>query len=254
MSLPIINLLGVYLGELGGKTPTAGVPGRGLRRLSSKEFDGILQLRPPCDQRSTTFVFGSWICTANGSGGFDRHLATTMSTEAPQQEQLDGIISAKFLLPELTDEVEKLSLSDTSSTRLAPLGVDSIYSKSPHHQLSLGLQNVTASYLTTMRRRCSQRIVNEEVTAHREAPIFDSYPDSDDELDPELIDHPSLTIIATPRSHFMYWKGSEPAELLDNMCLIACLRDLPYQAGRPLSPIEEEGVGDIALVDYSTTH
>ena len=52
----------------------------------------------------------------------------------------------------------------------------------------------------------------------------------------------------------MYWKGSEPAELLDNARLIACLRDLPYQAGRPLFPIKEEGVGDIALVDYSTTH
>ena len=120
-----------------------------------------------------------------------------MSTEAPQQEQLDGIISAKFLLPELADEVEKLSLSDTSLTRLAPLGVDTIYSKSPQYQLSLGLQNAVASYLTTMRRRCSQRIVNQEVTARREAPIFDSYPDSDDKFHPKLADHRSLTIIAT---------------------------------------------------------
>ena len=52
----------------------------------------------------------------------------------------------------------------------------------------------------------------------------------------------------------MYWQGSEPAGLLDNALLLTCLRVLPYQAGRPLSLIEEEGVGDIALVDYSTTH
>ena len=105
-----------------------------------------------------------------------------------------------------------------------------------------------------MHRKFNQRIVHQDVTAPREAQVFDSYPDSDDEFDPELADHPSLTIISMPRSRFMYWKGSEPTELFDNARLVACLRDLPYQAGRPLSPIEEEGVGDIALVDYSTTH
>ena len=35
---------------------------------------------------------------------------------------------------------------------------------------------------------------------------------------------------------------------------MACLRDLPYQSGRPLTPIGEEGVSYIALIDYSTTH
>ena len=52
----------------------------------------------------------------------------------------------------------------------------------------------------------------------------------------------------------MYWQGSEPTKLLDNARLIACLQDLPYQQGRALSPVEEEGVGDNVLVDYSTTH
>ena len=35
---------------------------------------------------------------------------------------------------------------------------------------------------------------------------------------------------------------------------MAYLRDLPYQSGRPLSPIKGEEIGDTALVDYSTTH
>jgi len=52
----------------------------------------------------------------------------------------------------------------------------------------------------------------------------------------------------------MYWQGFEPAKLLDNARLVSCLRDLPYQVGRPLSTIEEEESGDVALVDYSTTH
>ena len=105
-----------------------------------------------------------------------------------------------------------------------------------------------------MHHKFNKRITNQEIIACKEAPVFESYPESDDEIDPGLNNYPSLTIIATPRSRFVYWNGSEPYELLDDAQLVACLRDLPYQEGRPLSPIEEEGVGDIALVDYSTTH
>jgi len=50
------------------------------------------------------------------------------------------------------------------------------------------------------------------------------------------------------------WPWLPPINLLDNARLVDCLRNLPYQSGRPLSPIGEEEVGDIALVDYSTTH
>jgi hypothetical protein len=30
----------------------------------------------------TTFIFGSWICVANGSGGFNSHLANSKKPEA----------------------------------------------------------------------------------------------------------------------------------------------------------------------------
>jgi len=81
----------------------------------------------PTIDAGTTFIFGSWVCIANGSGGFDSHLANTMSTEAPRLEQLDGAVSAEFLLPQIIGEIEKLSLSNTLSTHVAPLRVDSIY-------------------------------------------------------------------------------------------------------------------------------
>ena len=55
-----------------------------------------------------------------------------------------------------------------------------------------------------MHRKITPRIVEEETTACREALIFDSYPDSDDESALGLADIPSLTIIATPQSHFVY--------------------------------------------------
>ena len=90
----------------------------------------------PAISAGTTFHFGSWVCTTNGSGGFDSHLATSM--EPLQQEQLDGPSSTECLLPELAEEIEKLSLSDTSLIRLELVGVDPIYSEPPRPQLPLG--------------------------------------------------------------------------------------------------------------------
>jgi hypothetical protein len=40
----------------------------------------------------------------------------------------------------------------------------------------------------------------------------------------------------------MYWKGFEPSELLDYKSrLVAFTQELPFQEGRHLSPIAEEG-------------
>jgi hypothetical protein len=40
----------------------------------------------------------------------------------------------------------------------------------------------------------------------------------------------------------VYWKDFEPSELLDyESCLVAFMQELPFQKGRPLSPIAEEG-------------
>ena len=78
----------------------------------------------------TTFVFGSWVCIANGLGGFNSHLANPMEPEASSpalRNNLDEFIenSGKILLPELAKEVEKLSVSDATSIRspTTPLGL-----------------------------------------------------------------------------------------------------------------------------------
>ena len=52
----------------------------------------------------------------------------------------------------------------------------------------------------------------------------------------------------------MYWKGFEPTKLLDDSRLVACIHDLPFQEGMPLSPTGEEGTGDTKLADYSNTY
>ena len=93
-------------------------------------------------------------------------------------------------------------------------------------------------------------------TGTRTPPLFDSYPDSDDDfdLDSDSLDCQSLTIMATPQSRVVFWKNSESTDDVNNARMVACLRDLPYQPDRPLSPVRGEEVGDTALVDYSTSH
>ena len=117
-------------------------------------------------------------------------------------------------------------------------------------RLPFGLHNSAASYSAIIHRKNLAR----SFARTRTAPQFDSYLDSDDDFDPDSLDYPCLTILATPQSRVVYWKDSEYASLLNNARLVACLRDLPYQSGRPLSPVREEGIGDTALVDYNTSH
>jgi hypothetical protein len=80
----------------------------------------------------TTFIFGSWICVANGSGCFDGHLADSRKPEAPAASRcsnLDEFIDNldEFLLPDLAGEIERMSVFDATSTHAAPglLGLDS---------------------------------------------------------------------------------------------------------------------------------
>jgi hypothetical protein len=66
--------------------------------------------------------------------------------------------------------------------------------------------------------------------------------------------HLGLTITSTPQGHIVYWKGLEPSELLDyDSRLVAFTQELPFQEGKPLSPIAEEGDGSTELLEYSHT-
>jgi hypothetical protein len=60
-----------------------------------------------------------------------------------------------------------------------------------------------------------------------------------------------LTITSTPQGCFVYWKDFEPSKLLDyESRLMAFTQELPFQEGRPLSPIAE-GESSTELLEYS---
>ena len=185
----------------------------------------------PAIDAGTTFIFGSWVCITNGSGGFSSHLIDPVSTKTPRREQLSEITSAEILLPGIAKEIESLSLSDPTPTRFP-----------------FGLKNSAVSYSALLHQR--------DQTRTRTSPLFDSYPDSDDDFDfdSDLLGCRNLTILATPQSRVVFWKDSELTNTPNNTRIVAYLQDLPFQSGRPLSPVRGEEIDDTALVDYSTTH
>jgi hypothetical protein len=54
------------------------------------------------------------------------------------------------------------------------------------------------------------------------------------------------------QGRFVYWKGLEPSKLLEyDSRLVAFMQELPFQEGKSLSCISEEGEGSTELVEYS---
>jgi hypothetical protein len=115
--------------------------------MASFEFTSIVL------DEGTTFVFGSWICIANDSGGFNSHLAETSKLEAlaaTRCSDLDEFIDDldDMLLPDLAGEIEKTSVLDATSTRVAPglPGSDSTRSEEGRTLFPFGLRNPASVY------------------------------------------------------------------------------------------------------------
>jgi hypothetical protein len=78
----------------------------------------------------TTFIFGSWICIANGLGGFNSHLANSKESEASSSTpscDLDEFIDNldDLLFPNLAQQIKKMSIFNVTSARDAPHQVGS---------------------------------------------------------------------------------------------------------------------------------
>jgi hypothetical protein len=106
----------------------------------------------------TTLVFGSWACTADGTGGFSNHLVTPNSHKPRTRSQLAGIcesadLDEKRVLPELdSDNPENMS---TSTRTLGSVEFDTNSdSKKPHLSKTLG------KYLTHLKTIKCPKIKN----------------------------------------------------------------------------------------------
>jgi hypothetical protein len=100
-----------------------------------------------------TFIFGSWVCVADGADSFHRHLIDDMKLEtsvASQRSGLDEFIDNldETLLPDLAREIEDESGFNATLTRAAPrlLGSDLIRFEDLGTRLPFGLRNTATVY------------------------------------------------------------------------------------------------------------
>jgi len=108
----------------------------------------------------TTLVFGSWACTADGSGGFSSHLVMPNSPKPKTTVQLVDIrkpadLDEKRVLPELnSDNPENVS---TPTRTLGSVEFDTNSdSEKPHFSKTLG------KYLTHLKTIKRPKIKNSE--------------------------------------------------------------------------------------------
>ena len=59
--------------------------------------------------QGAVFIFGSWVCVANGSGGFDSHVTSLPTLKATSLESSNKLAGSSdhgiMLLPDLAKEI-----------------------------------------------------------------------------------------------------------------------------------------------------
>ena len=180
-------LLRVSLSRLGGKHRQLArqVGDSASSSASSMATFTFSTMTPP---RGATFIFGSWVCVANGSGGFDSHLTNSPAPKNSTSKDSNKLARSHdrgiMLLPDLAKEIESKLKNNSSSTRTQiDLKLKSTRIGTLIAQPILGLRNSSSIYKQMIRSSYENsldrllHVENQSATASREAPIFDVYPD-----------------------------------------------------------------------------
>ena len=110
-------------------------------------------MMPP---RGATFIFGLWVCTANGSGGFDSHLTNSptlkISTSEDSNKFARSCDRGVTLLPDLAKEIEAKLEDKSGSTRSQiDLRPNSTRIETLIAQPIFGLRNSSSAYKQMIR-------------------------------------------------------------------------------------------------------
>ena len=105
-------------------------------------------MTPP---RGVTFIFGSWVCVANGLGGFDNHLTNPPTLKATMSESSTKLTGSDdhgvMLLPDIAKEIETKLEDNLSSTRTQiNLDLNSTRIETPLAQPFYRLRNASSIY------------------------------------------------------------------------------------------------------------
>jgi hypothetical protein len=229
--------------------------------------------------RGDTFVFGSWVCTADSTGSFQRRLTMPPNPKTglvTLPKVVTGDLAGKFFEISLYNQHADLELgSDSNSNSTSPwaiaceLAIEPSCADSPlYEHFPYGLCIASKAHAKAL----SARRAGKEIASGYNSdsnPISDYYSDSSYKFDfgadpdePEsetyTMEQPlsslasGLVITSTPAGRFVYWPDRKPADLTDeNSRCIAYLDSLPFQERTPLAPTEEHTPTEVATSDSS---
>jgi hypothetical protein len=218
-----------------------------------------------------TFVFGSWVCIADGAGSFQHRLTMTPNLRTglvTLPEVITGDLAGKFdeisLYNQHTD-FESGSASNSNSTSPWVTTCESTTETSCvdaplHEHFPYGLCNASRAHAEALdARRADKEIVSDYASDSNLGSgyysdssyefDFGSDPDEPESKNPtteQLLSGPTtgLVITSTPADRFVYWPDRKPTDLTDgNSCYVAYLDSLPFQEGTPQAPTEEHTIG-----------
>jgi hypothetical protein len=239
--------------------------------------------------RGDTFIFGAWVCTADGAGSFQRRLTMPPNPETGRvtlPEVVTGELADKFGEISLFDQHADFELGSASnSNSTSPWAIVCEPATQPSHTVSPPRERFTRGPRNLSRARTeappSHRAGKEPVpeynsdsdTAPGHAsdsnPLPGFYSDSAYEFDfgsdledPESEDNSTeqplsgpasgLVITSTPAGRFVYWPDRKPADLISgDSRYIAYLDSLPFQEGTPHARAEEYTPTEVASSDSS---
>jgi hypothetical protein len=239
--------------------------------------------------RGDAFVFGAWVCTADGARSFQRRLTMPPNPETgfvTLPEFVTGELAGKFGEISLFDhhaDVELESASNSNST--SPWAISCEPATQPSHVVPPPRERSTHGPRILSRARKedppSRRAGKEPVpeynsdfdtaTGHASDsnPLSEFYSDSAYEFDfgsdledPESEDnsteHPlsgsasGLVITSTPAGRFVYWPDRKPADLISgDSHYVTCIDSLPFQEGTPLARVDSNTPTEVAPSESS---
>jgi hypothetical protein len=183
-----------------------------------------------------TFVFGSWVCTADGARSFQRGLTMTPNPKTglvTLPEVITSDLTGKFgeiLLFNQHADFESGSASNSNSTSPWVTACESATEPSCvdaplHEHFPFGLYNASRAHAEALvARRAGKEIVSDY------ASDLDD-PESENRTTEQPLSGPAtdLVITSTPAGRFFYLPDRKPTDLTDgNSRYVAYLDSLPF--------------------------
>jgi hypothetical protein len=206
--------------------------------------------------RGDTFVFGSWVCTADGAGSFQHHLTMTPNPKTglvTLPEVITSNLAGKFGEISLYNQhadFESGSASNSNSTSPWVIACESATEPSCantplHEHFPYGLCNASRAHAEALAaHRAGKEIVSDYSSDSNPASGYysdSSYefdfgsdpdePESENSMTEQPLSGPAtgLVITSTPVGRFVYWPDRKPADPIDgNSRCVAYPDSLPF--------------------------